>query len=85
MKGKIDEFMIHLLREKPDIICLTEHQLRGFEMAVTCIPTYKVGAKFCRKNLKNGGICIFIREDIKYSTINVQRHCKEQDLESAII
>jgi hypothetical protein len=47
IKGEIDEFMIHLLREKPDIICLTEHHLRDFEMDVTCIPTYKVGAKFC--------------------------------------
>jgi hypothetical protein len=62
-----------------------EHHLRDLEIEVTHIPTYKLGAKFCRRNLKNGGICIFIREGLKFTTINVQKHCKEKDLEIAII
>jgi hypothetical protein len=45
------------------------------------IPQYKLGAKFCRRNLKNGGVCIHIQEDLKFSTINLHKYCKEQDLE----
>jgi hypothetical protein len=85
IKGKIDEFMIHWSREALDIICLTERHFRDLEMEVTHFPTYKLGAKFCRRNLKNGGDCIFIREGLKFTIINVQKHCKEQDLEIAII
>jgi hypothetical protein len=83
IKEKIEEIMIHLAGETPDLICLTDHHLRDFEIDVTCFPTYKLGAKFCRKNLNNGGVSIFIREDFKFTTINVQTHCKEQDLEIA--
>jgi exonuclease III len=85
IKGKIEEIMIHLAGETPNIICLMEHHLRDFEINITCFSMYKLGAKFCRKNLKNGGVCIFIREDLKFTTINVQTHCKEQDLEIAVI
>lgn len=85
INGKIEEFMIHLAGETPDIICLMEHHLRDFENDVMCIPTYKLGAKFCRKNLKNGGVCIFIREDLKFTTINVHKYCKEEDFEIAVI
>jgi hypothetical protein len=85
VKGKIDEFLIHLLRETLDIICPTEHHLMDYEIDVTHTPTYKLGAKFCRKNLKIGSACIFIQEDLKFTTINVQKHCKEQDLEIAAI
>jgi hypothetical protein len=48
-------------------------------------PKYKLGATFCRKKLKNAGSCIYIHEDIKFITINVQKHGKEQDLEIAAV
>jgi hypothetical protein len=52
IRGKINEFMIHLLKMTPDIICLTEHHLNELELEVTHLPNYKLGAKFCRKKMK---------------------------------
>jgi hypothetical protein len=49
------------------------------------IKKYNLGAAFCRRKLKNGGLCIYIREDLKFSTINLHKYCKEQDLEIAAI
>jgi hypothetical protein len=44
-----------------------------------------MGAKYCRKELKNGGVCIYMQETIKISNINLQKHCKEQDIEIAAV
>jgi exonuclease III len=44
-----------------------------------------MGAKFCRRNLKNGGVCIYIQEDLKFSVINLHKYCEEQHLEIAAI
>jgi exonuclease III len=49
IRGKINEFMIHLSKMTLDIICLTEHHLNELELEVTRLPDYKLGAKFCRK------------------------------------
>jgi hypothetical protein len=53
IKGKINERMIHLSKMTLDIICLTEHHLNESEIEVTYLPNYKLGAKFCRKKMKN--------------------------------
>jgi hypothetical protein len=67
------------------LICLTEHHLKEYELANTHIPKYKLGANYCRKNLKQGGVCIYVYESIKFSSINLLKHNKEQDKEIATI
>jgi hypothetical protein len=42
---------------------------------------YNLGAKFCRKNLKEGGVGIFVNESLNFTKINVQEFGKEQDIE----
>jgi hypothetical protein len=55
--------MLHLLTEAFHLICLTEyHFKKNFEMDATPIPKYKLGAKYCRMNLKNSGVYIYIQE-----------------------
>ena len=85
LKGKANELMLQLLAEAPHLICLTEHHLKNYELDVTPIPKYKLGANCCRKTLKNGGVCIYIQENLKFTNINLQKHCKEQDMEIAAI
>jgi len=67
------------------LICLTEHHLKEYELANTHIPEYKLGANYCRKNLKQGGVCIYVCESIKFSNINLLKHNKEQDIEIAAL
>jgi exonuclease III len=45
------------------------------------IPKHKLGAGYGRKKFKNGGVCIFLQEDLYFTTINLQKYCKEQDIE----
>ena len=80
LKGKINEFMFSLLSELPHINCLTEH-LKDYEIDLTPITKYKLYAKYCRKILKNGSVRIYIQESLKFTNINLQNYCKEQDIE----
>jgi len=50
LKGKTNKIMLSLLTEAPHLICLTEHHLKNYEIDVTPISNYKLGAKYCRKN-----------------------------------
>jgi hypothetical protein len=58
LKGKVNEFLLSLEDEAPHIICLSEHHMKEGEIETTHIPKYKLGAKYCRLKLKNGGVCI---------------------------
>jgi len=77
--------MLSLLAEAPQLICLTERHLKSYEIHATPISKYKLGAKYCRKELENGGVCIYIHETLKFCNINLQKHCKEQDIEIAAV
>jgi hypothetical protein len=46
---------------------------------------YKLGAKFCRKSLKKGGVSIFVRSTLQFSNINLDEFCKEQDIEACAV
>jgi hypothetical protein len=61
VQGKINELMISLLNEKPNIICLTKHHLTDYETDALYIPKYKLGAGYGRKKFKKRGVCIFLK------------------------
>jgi exonuclease III len=50
-------------------------------MDMTSLEYYKLGTKFCRKQYKNGGVCIFVHESIGFNVISTQHICKAKDLE----
>ena len=85
LKGKINELLLSLQAEAPHLICLTEHHLKEYELVNTYIPKYKLGAHYCRHNLKQGGVCIFVCDSIKFSNINLLKHNNEQDIEAAVV
>ena len=41
----------------------------------------KLGSKYCRHEFKNGGVCIFIHEDLEFFSISLDKYCKEKDIE----
>jgi hypothetical protein len=45
------------------------------------IEFHKLGAKFCRPQYKNGGVCIFVTESLDFETIPTHHICKEKDVE----
>ena len=85
LKNKVNEFMLSLHPEKPHLICFSEHHLKYDEINSIHMPSYKLSAYYSRTSLKCGGVCIFIRDNIQFSNINLQQHNKEQDLEITAI
>jgi len=85
LKGKNNEIILTLLLDLPHIICLTEHHVRKKETDTVCIPNYELGAQYSRTFLQCGGACIYIHENIKYTKVEVQKYCKEQDIELSAI
>jgi exonuclease III len=85
LKGKTNEIIFSLISCAPNIICLTEHHLLNNEIDTTWLPNYKLAANYTRNSLKCGGVCIFIRDNIKFSKVDTLQYCKDQDLEIAAI
>jgi hypothetical protein len=51
------------------------------ELPCLTLPGYILRSSFCRKHLKGGGVCIFVREDVNVNKINITHKCREKDLE----
>ena len=81
LKGKLNEFTITLPEIKPHVICISEHHLNNSYLNLSLIPSYMLGAIYCRTILKCGGTCIFVHEDVHFLNINLSEHCMEKDLE----
>ena len=77
LKDKLNKLKNVINTETSYIVCLSKLHLKEYGIENINIKHYVLGEKFCRKSLKNGGVCIFIHETIKYSTIAL----KEQDNE----
>jgi len=45
LKGKWDELGLHFLEGTHQVICLTEHHIKDYEIDNVCIPKYKLGGK----------------------------------------
>jgi len=56
-----------------------------YELVNTHIPKNKLGTNYCRKNLKQGGICIYVRESLKFTNTDLLIYSKVQDIEIAAI
>jgi len=79
------EELLHSLTEHPaHIICPTEHHLQD-ELECMTFNKYTLGAKFCRKAHKGGGVCILIEENSHFANINMDKYSKEMDIEICAI
>jgi hypothetical protein len=79
--NKTDEFLISLSPKVHQIICLTEDHLKYEQIGNLILGQYTLGAAFCRQTYRQGGACIYISKDTEFSTINLEQHKKEKDLE----
>ena len=81
LKSKADELSNFLFPDYPNIMCFTEHHLKDYEIDNLRIDHFKLESKFCRHKFKNGGVCIFIHEDLEFFSISLDKYCKEKDIE----
>ena len=81
MSNKIDEFIISLSSNAPQVICLTEHHLMTEQIGNVNLGQYTLGVSFCRQTYKHGSECIYVSKDIQFNTINLDQYNKGKELE----
>jgi hypothetical protein len=76
LKSKVDKLSDSLFPDYASVICLTERHLKDYEIDNLPIDQFKLGSKFCRHEFKNGGVCIFVHEDLDFFSILLDKYCK---------
>lgn len=61
IRNKIEALELLLDDNDIDIVCITEHWLKTFEVNAVVINNYSVSSIFCRSEFKNGGVAILHR------------------------
>jgi exonuclease III len=85
LKHKVNEFLFHLARDPPHVLCFTEHHLRLQELSYIRIENYLLVSNYCRKSMHKGGVSIFIYKHLPFISINLDAYCVEQDIEVSAI
>jgi len=81
LSHKIDELVIPLLPNPPLILCLSEHHLKLDEIMNTNLDMYTLVAQFCRQTFKQGGVCIYVLNNLQFNSINLDKFNREKDME----
>jgi hypothetical protein len=85
LSNKTDELLSQWVSQSPHIFCLTEHHLNKAEITRTSINNFNLGAHYCRKSLKNGGIDIFVHQSLQYEPIDLEEFCIDQIIDVCAI
>jgi hypothetical protein len=69
-----------------DVLCFTEHWLSEDQINMLEIHNFKFISKFCRKEFKNGGSCIFGRKELSAKEVtSFQDLCCEKNFEMSVV
>lgn len=63
----------------------SEHYLKHIQINYIHTENYILGAEYYRQFFDGGGVCIFIHNALKFSTINLYEFCKDKDFEVCTI
>jgi hypothetical protein len=56
--------------------------MKKLELGHIHLENYKLGAKYCRKSMEKGGVSIFVQKNLKFTNVNIDEYCPEQDIEA---
>ena len=85
LRYKMSELLCHLSNNLPHILCITEHHLTHAELTFLHVDSYVLRSSYCRKVKSKGGVCIFIHNNLKFTSIDIEEHCAEQDFEACAV
>lgn len=83
--NKTDELVINWVKDPPHILCLSEHHLSTEVIQGIIVDSYNLGAYYCRKLTKCDGVCIFLHKSYQFINVDLNSHCREQDIEICAI
>ena len=87
LPNKINDFIGMLTLEHiiPQVMCFSEHHMTEYNLNLLDISNYTLGSGFCHQTYQKGGVCIYIRKDLRYSSIDLTRYCEERNHEVCAI
>jgi len=66
---------------KPHVLHFSDHRMEQHDLLHLTLLDYVLGSSLCRQKLLNGGMCIFVREVMRFRKMIISHSCKKQDLE----
>jgi hypothetical protein len=80
--SKTDEITVSLSLDKisPQILCFSEHHMLENNLGLLNIENYSLGSNFSRCRYQKGGVCLFIRNDVCFSHVDLFNYCVEKIL-----
>ena len=81
----MNELLCHLNHDPPNILRITKHHLRHEELAAFHVENYVLGSSYCRQLKLKGGVCIFVQNNLRFTPLNVDEYCVDQDIEVCAI
>jgi len=85
LRYKMNELLCHLNHDPPHILCISEHHLHHEELAFFHIENYVLGSCYCKKSKHKGGVCIFVHNSRKFTSLDIDNFCLDQDFEACAI
>jgi exonuclease III len=85
--SKNDELLCSIVSNNinPHLICLSEHHLSDQKLPFINMQNYVLGTSYARSIHHGGGVCIYIRSDLKFTAINLTQYCDEMNIEICAI
>jgi hypothetical protein len=81
INNKIEELLSQWESRLPHVFYFTEHPLTKPEISRTVIKFYNLGAYFCSKSRKNGGVSSFVHQNVQFTPIDLDEFCIDQEIE----
>ena len=81
----MNELLCHLSHDPPHILFISEHHLHHEELTSFHIENYVLGSCYCRKSKHRVDICIFLHNSIKFTSLDTDNFCLDQDFEACAI
>jgi hypothetical protein len=65
----------------PHLVCISEHHMMEQELQSLSMPRYNLASSYCCEKHLKGSVCIFVKEDVLYQTMDFSRICREKTFE----
>jgi exonuclease III len=83
LSSKINEFTskLTLVNINPQVICFSVHHMMESNLCFLNISNYNLSISFCRQTYRKGCVCIYVKDNICYKSLDLTRFCEEKNLE----
>lgn len=84
LRNKLDQLAVNIgdsdILNGAHILCFTEHQMREL-INILKLDGYNLAAHYSRKIMEKGGVIMYVRNNLVYNSLDLNKYCIEQHFE----